>query len=61
MGVYIAARPNDPLFKKTTTGSVKAYRHFISWHPTPDKDHIWFQNNSSREQRRRVIEGLMIH
>jgi len=61
MGVYIAARPNDPLFKKNATGSVKAYRHFISWHPTPDKDHIWFQNNSSREQRRRVIEDLMIH
>lgn len=61
MAVYIAARPNDPLFKKNTKGSVKAQRHHIRWVLTPDKDHVWFQNNSNREQRRRVIETLMMH
>ena len=61
MAVYIAARPNDPLFKKNTKGSVKAYRHHIAWHAVPDKNHVWFQNNSNREQRRRIIEALMIH
>lgn len=61
MAVYIAARPHDKLFKKNTQGSVKAYRHHIRWLPLPDKNHIWFQNNSNREQRRKAIEKLMTH
>lgn len=61
MGVYIAARPNDRLFKTNTTGSVDAYKAYIMWENTPDKNHVWFQSNSTREERRRVIEELMMH
>ncbi len=61
MGVYIAARHNDPLFRIDSTGSVTAKKHFIIWNKSPDKDHFWFQNNSSREERRKIIEALMMH
>lgn len=61
MAVYIAARPHDALFKTDTTGSVKATKHHIAWLDSPDKDHVWFQPNSTREERREVIEELMIH
>lgn len=61
MGVYIAARCNDPLFKIDSTGSVVARKHFIRWQESPDKEHLWFQNNSTREERRRTIEQLMMH
>ena len=61
MGVYIAARRNDPLFKIDSTGSVFANKHTISWRRNPDKDHFWFQNNASREERRQTIEKLMMH
>ena len=59
MAVYIAARPKDPLFKAHTSGSVKADKHLIRWLREPDKNHIWFQNNSTRDERRKVIEALM--
>ena len=61
MGVYIAARPNDRLFKTNTTGSVEGYNAYIMWKNSPDKNHVWFQSNSTREERRRVIEDLMLH
>jgi inosine-uridine nucleoside N-ribohydrolase len=61
MGVYIAARSDDPLFKIDSTGSVVAKKHFISWRRYPDKDHLWFQNNASREERRKTIEALMMY
>ena len=61
MAVYIAARPDGPLFKTNTTGSVKATKHFITWVDAPDKDHVWFQPNSTRERRQQVIEKLMAH
>jgi len=61
MAVYIAARPDDPLFKVNTFGSVIAEKHLIRWTSVPDKNHIWFQNNSTRDERRRVIETLMSH
>lgn len=61
MAVYIAARPDSPLFKAKTTGSVKAARHYITWLDAPDKNHVWFQPNSTREERRQVIEELMTH
>ena len=61
MAVYIAARPRDPLFKTNTTGSVKATKHSITWLDAPDKNHVWFQPNSTREERREVIEELMTH
>ena len=61
MGVYIAARSNDPMFRIDSTGSVVAKKHFISWRRNPDKDHLWFQNNASREERRKTIETLMMH
>ena len=61
MGVYIAARKNDPLFTIDSSGSVTAKKHFIIWNESPDKNHFWFQNNSTREERRKIIEGLMMH
>ena len=61
MGVYIAARPNDRLFKTNTTGYVDGSNAYIIWKNSPDKNHVWFQSNSTREERRRVIEGLMMH
>ena len=61
MGVYIAARPNDPLFKMETSGSVIADKHYIRWINEPDRNHVWFQNNSTREERRQAIETLMTH
>ena len=61
IGVYIAARKNDPLFKLETTGSVSAVKENIKWNSSPDKEHIWFQVNSTIEQRRAAIEKLMMH
>lgn len=61
MAVYIAARRNDPLFKIDSVGSVSASKEFIQWNVQPNKNHIWFQNNSTIEERRQVIEELMIH
>ena len=61
MAVYLAARPDSPLFKTDTTGSVKATKHSLHWLDSPDKDHVWFQPNSTREKRRQVIENLMTH
>ena len=61
MAVYIAARRNDPLFKIDSVGSVSAKGEYIKWSAEPNKNHIWFQNNSTIEQRREVIENLMMH
>jgi inosine-uridine nucleoside N-ribohydrolase len=61
MGVYIAARNNDHLFKADSTGSVKADKEYLSWNASLDKNHIWFQNNSTIEERRKIIEKLMMH
>ncbi len=60
MAVYIAARSSDPLFKIHSSGSVLANDHYISW-KTHDKNHFWFKNNSTNEERRKVIETLMMH
>jgi inosine-uridine nucleoside N-ribohydrolase len=61
MAVYIAARRNDPLFKINSLGSVSASGAYIKWSSMPNKNHFWFQNNSSIEQRRKAIEQLMMH
>lgn len=61
MAVYIAARRNDPLFKINWMGSVSAEGAYIKWSSQPNKNHFWFQNNSTIEQRRRAIEELMMH
>lgn len=61
MAVYIAARCNDPMFKIDSTGGVVAKKHFIRWQEDPDRDHLWFQPNSTREERRQTIEKLMMH
>lgn len=61
MAVYLTARKDDPLFKIESSGSVGAKGENITWSPRPDKDHLWFQNNSSIEQRRIIIERLMMH
>lgn len=61
MAVYIAARSNDPLFKLTSYGSVAASKHNISWNSVPNKNHFWFQCNSTKEERRKVIEDLMMY
>jgi inosine-uridine nucleoside N-ribohydrolase len=60
MGVLIAARGTAGLFKKNTAGNVAATKEKIKWHPSPDKPHVWFSNDSSPEQRRKIIEALMI-
>ena len=61
MAVYIAARANDNLFRIDSTGSVIANKQHIRWQRDPDKNHLWFQSNSSREERRKKIEALMMH
>jgi hypothetical protein len=61
MGVYIAARNDDDLFKIESTGSLSASKQTIRWRMAPDKDHLWFKNNSTIEERRAVIENLMMH
>jgi purine nucleosidase len=61
MGVYIAARSDDNLFKVDSAGSVKATDQYISWNVSPDKNHLWFRNNSTIEERRKTIETLMMH
>ncbi len=61
MGVFVAVRGVGNLFKAETTGRVTAYKQTIKWSVSPDKNHIWFQNNSSIEERRKVIEALMLH
>jgi inosine-uridine nucleoside N-ribohydrolase len=60
MGVLIAARGKSGLFKVHTSGGVTAAAHKIKWKPAPDKNHVWYQNDSSPEERRNVIEPLMI-
>jgi inosine-uridine nucleoside N-ribohydrolase len=60
MGVLIAARGESELFKIDKTGRVEASKHYITWNSTRDKDHVWFQNNSSVEERRKVVEDLMM-
>jgi inosine-uridine nucleoside N-ribohydrolase len=61
MAVYIAARRNDPLFKINSYGMVKADNQYIKWVTQPNKNHFWFQSNSTKEQRRIAIEKLMMH
>lgn len=61
IGVYIAARKNDPLFRIESAGSVSAVKENIKWNTSPDKNHFWFQVNSTIEQRRAAIEKLMMH
>jgi hypothetical protein len=61
MAVYIAARRNDPLFKINSMGSVTAVGAYIKWSSQPNKNHFWFQNNSTIEERRRAMEELMMH
>jgi inosine-uridine nucleoside N-ribohydrolase len=61
MAVYIAARPNDRLFKINSLGSVSASGAYIRWSAMPNKNHFWFQSNASTEARRSVIEQLMMH
>jgi inosine-uridine nucleoside N-ribohydrolase len=59
MGVLIAVRGKAGLFNTRTYGSVKAYNAWIRW-TSFDKAHVWYQNNSTIDYRRRVIEALMI-
>ena len=59
MGVLIAVRGKAGLFKTLTYGSVKAYNAWIRW-TSIDKGHVWYQNNSTIDYRRRVVEALMI-
>ena len=60
MGVLVAVRGEAGLFKTEAYGGVKAYRAWIRWESYPDKDHLWYQNNSTIEYRRKVVEDLMM-
>ena len=60
MGVLVAVRGKAGLFKTQTYGSVEAYRAWIRWESYPNKNHVWYQNNSTIEYRRKVVEALMI-
>jgi inosine-uridine nucleoside N-ribohydrolase len=60
MGVLIAARGEAGLFKVSGAGAVTAKRSTIHWDGDSVKNHFWFQNNSSIEERRKTIEGLMM-
>jgi len=59
IGVYIAARPGDSLFN-TVEGSVYAEKENIKWVDDGGFD-VWFQSNSTTEQRREIIEDLMMY
>ncbi len=60
MGVLIAARGEAGLFKSVTSGSVTASKAFIKWNSGLYKNHRWYQNNSAREHRRKIVEDLMM-
>ena len=60
MGVLVAVRGQAGLFKTHTYGGVKAVRAWILWNTSPDKNHVWFKNNSSIDTRRKTVEGLMM-
>lgn len=60
MGVLVAVRGTAGLFKTHTSGRVRAIRAWIRWEASPDKNHVWFQKNSTIETRRKVVEGLMM-
>ena len=60
MGVLIAVRGKAGLFRAHTWGHVRGIRAWIRWEPSPDKNHVWFRNNSTIEYRRRVVENLMM-
>lgn len=60
MGVLVAVRGKAGLFKTHSSGRVRGIRAWIRWEASPDKNHVWFQNNSGVEYRRRIVEGLMI-
>jgi inosine-uridine nucleoside N-ribohydrolase len=60
MGVLIGVRGNAGLFKSNAWGGVRANDSWIQWYASPDKNHVWYQNNSSIEYRRSVVENLMI-
>jgi inosine-uridine nucleoside N-ribohydrolase len=59
MGVLVAVRGKAGLFKTHSSGRVRGSRAWIRWEASPDKNHVWFQNNSSIDYRRRVVEELM--
>jgi len=61
MAVLIAARETaSGLFKTNTRGNVHAKGHYIQWKNSPDKEHVWFQSNSSAQELRSIIEDLML-
>lgn len=60
MGVLVAVRGKAGLFKTHTAGRIRGIRAWIRWEGSPDKNHVWYQNNSTIELRRRVVEGLMM-
>lgn len=60
MGVLVAVRGTAGLFKTHSIGRVRGIRAWIRWEASPDKNHVWFQKNSSVELRRKVVEGLMM-
>lgn len=60
MGVLVAVRGKAGMFKTHSSGRVRGVRAWIRWEASPDKNHVWFQNNSGVEYRRRIVEDLMI-
>ena len=60
MGVLVAVRGKAGLFKTHGYGGVRANDAWIRWHASPDKSHLWYQNNSSIEYRRKIVEDLMM-
>jgi hypothetical protein len=59
-GVLVAVRGTAGLFKTQTTGSVVADTNGnVKW-VTTDKNHIWYQSNSTVAERAAVIEALML-
>ncbi|MEO5602569.1 MAG: nucleoside hydrolase [Cyclobacteriaceae bacterium] len=60
MGVLVAVRGKSGLFKTHGYGGVKAIDSWIRWHASPDKNHLWYQNNTTIEYRRKVVETLMM-
>jgi len=60
MGVLVAVRGKAGLFKTQSYGRVRGVRAWIRWEASPDKNHVWFQNNAGVEYRRQIVENLMI-
>jgi hypothetical protein len=59
-GVLVAVRGKAGLFKTQTNGSVSALETGrINWVGT-DKNHIWYQSDSTIAERKTVIDSLMM-